>query len=74
MLVVVVGLPSLQRSIRLQGIGSMNGGGYAWLDLCLCVCLASGVCMSSFWGRSIVRVLFSPYFGVSVVMRVLISV
>ena len=57
----------------MREIGSVKG---VWLraDGFLCVCLASSVWMCPICGRSIVRALWSPYFGEWVVMRVLTSV
>ena len=73
MLVVVAGLPSWLRSIRLRGIGNLNDG---WLRVVgfLSVCLAPGVWMSTICGRYIARAVWSPYSGVWVVMRVSRSV
>ena len=66
---IVVSLPSRSWSIKFCGMGSMNGGwllvvGFGWLRLAL------WGCMSPIWGSSTVSALWSPYFGVYVVMFV----
>jgi hypothetical protein len=72
-LVEVYGLPSWYRSIRFWGMGSWNGG---WLRVVGFFCLfeGSGVLMIPICGRSRIRVLWSPYSGVRVVIVVFMFV
>ena len=62
-LAVVVALPIWWRSIRVRGVGRINGGGLRVVGFVF-VCLASGVWMSPICGMSTVRVIWSPYSGV----------
>ncbi len=65
--VVVDGLPSWYRYVRLRGVGNWNGG---WLRVVgfFCLCVGSGVVMLPICGRSSIRAVWSPYSGVWVVI------